>query len=167
MRSRRKRGKNGGEGNGMIKEARASTPRAGPKSDPCTYRVLCLGSAGGNRCPGPASTSARVQTGSWLPALPTPPFIKRIDNKRRAGAEKWGRGNPKSSKSFRVRGWVLLSPPFQLLRLSEGDPRTRSGRYLSPDNSHIGTGIHTHLCTQTQVRGDTHSASALPSKQPE
>nr|XP_045052008.2 uncharacterized protein LOC123479789 [Desmodus rotundus] len=86
---------------------------------------------------------ARVQTGSWLPALPTPPFIKRIDNKRRAGAEKWGRGDSKSSKWFRVRGCVLLSPPFQFLRLSEGDPRTRSKCYQSPDNSHSGTGTFT------------------------
>lgn len=35
---------------------------------------------------------------------------KGLDNKR-ARAEKWGKGDSKSSKSYRGRGCVLLSPP--------------------------------------------------------
>lgn len=85
--------------------------RAGPKSDPSVCGALRLESAGGTGVPARPPPPERVPTGSGLPALPAPPFIKRTDNKRRVGAEKWGRGDSKSSKSFRVRGPVFSSRP--------------------------------------------------------
>lgn len=155
--------KNGGKGTGMVNEERNPTPAF---AQLCAWRARGWG-CGGNRCPARPLPPARVPTGSGLPALPAPPFINRTDNKRRVGAERWGRGTqslPSPSESGDVSS--PLAPPFQFLRLSEGDPRTRSSRYQSPDNAHGGTVTHTHVCTQNQVHGDTHSASPLPPKQP-
>lgn len=99
-----------------VREEKASLRRAGPRLDP---RGMGL-SAEGNRVarPGPRPP-ARVQTGSWLPALPALPFIKGLENKRRAGAEKWGREDSKSSKSIRGRDCVLLLPPSSFCEFLE------------------------------------------------
>lgn len=122
----------------MVREERASLWRAGPRLAPAV-------GAQRRRKPGRQSQPlppARVQTGSWLPALPALPFIKGLDNKRRARAEKWGRGDSKSSKSFQGRGCVLLLPPSSFCEFLEATSE------LAPDATKALT---THTAARTSV----------------
>ena len=157
----------------MVRVENVSTPRASPKPDfgadgaPAGRARVGTGSQGPAPTPRPPT---RVQTGSRLPSAPSPTiYQKDLTTKEEPGRKRGGRGEPKSSKSFRGRGRTLLLPPFSFCEFLEvtPPPRIRSGRYQSPDSSHIGTGIHTHFRTQIQVHGGTRSASPLPSQRPE
>lgn len=111
-----------------MREERASTPRAGPRPDFRAYGAQGRLSTSGNRVsrPGPRP---RAGTG-WLQAPQRSQhhhLSKGLDNKRRAGAEKWGRGYSKYSKSFLRRGCVLLSPASSFCEFLEVTPE------LAPD----------------------------------
>lgn len=93
--------------------------------------------------PGPAP-APRSGTDRLLAPLRSLPhhLSNGLDNKRRAGAEKWGRGDSKSSKSFRGRGCVLLSPPSSFCEFLEVTPE------LAPD---VTKALTTHTAAQAFI----------------
>lgn len=142
-------------------------PRGGQvQNPPRACAGLCPpGERGGPRRPPglrPPRGTAR------LPALPAPPCIKRIDNKRRVGAEKGG-GTTQSLPSPSTEGGVCSPPaPAPLSNICDFLKVTP---VLDPDaikalTTHPAAQSCTHACTQNQVHGHTHSASPLAPKQP-
>lgn len=148
---------------GGVREEKASLRRAGPRLDP---RGTGL-SAEGNRVarPGPCPPRGyRLAPGSPH-SLPYH-LSKDLTTKEEPG-RKSGGGEIQSLPSPSEEGVVSSYCPLPVSASFWRQPPNSLRTLPSADNTHSGTDVHRHLCTQLQVHRGTHSASPLPSKPPE
>lgn len=148
--------KKGREGNRAVREERASLRRAGPRTDP---RRLGL-SAGGNRVarPGPCPPRGYRPAPGSQRSLPHH-LSKDLTTKEEPGG-KVGEGRFKVVQVLPRKGMYPPLASFQFLRVSGSDPRTRSGRYQSPDNSHAAQ-TYVHTCAPSSRYTEARTAPPL------